>query len=248
MAGGFGSTVDKYVDETFRNSSYEHSFYPKALKTKGKEAAEAELRKWVEASHLYPVADALPPIVMGLSRLLEVEPNVPVKKFGYTNHSFFPFPCGVSEDCYGIAVKNPEVRTQSKGTDVFSPWGELGITSFVVVIDPLWPECNSVVLMLPIRDDEKGTENRHGFVAVILDRKGRMTSELHELYFYKQGAQNFAFGAGRPFEIQKSSGGRPCSQVGFPGAREFIASRLGYSLSTCRMLPTSWASSTSTEY
>ncbi|MGB4762147.1 MAG: hypothetical protein WBP12_02185 [Candidatus Saccharimonas sp.] len=229
--GGFGNTVEEYLDNVFRNHREDRTFYSRILKEEGKEAAEAKLAEWAEDNHDHRVADALAPIVVSLSRLLEVEHrNISVKQFDKTDRSIFPFPYQASRFSYGIAVTNPEVPgcgcTQAKGAEVFSLWGELGITSFVVVIDPLQPENNSLVLMLPIRDDKKGNENRHGFVAVVMSRDGSIRSEVKEVYLYKNAAEHLAFGGVQPFGVSTASGGSPCGYVGFPGAQEFITSSL----------------------
>ncbi len=231
MTGRFSNTVEKYLDETFRSDSDNHSFYSRILKEEGREAAEARLIEWAKVNNDHRVADALAPIVASLSRLLEVEHgNISVKQFDKTGRSIFPFPYRASRESYGIAVTNPEVPgcgcTQAKGAEVFSPQGELGITSFVVVIDPLKPENNSLVLMLPIRDNKKGNENRHGFVAVVMSRDGSIRSEVKEVLLYKDAAEHLAFGGDQPFGVSMASGGSPCGYVGFPGAQEFITSSL----------------------
>lgn len=231
MAGRFSNTIEQYLDE-FRNSEYPN-FYTQALEAEGEEVAEARLLDWAKTMCDQRVADALAPIITSLSQLLEVEHrNIEVKRFDKPEHPILPFPYKSSEHTFAIAVTNPEVPgcgcAQAKGADKFSLWGELGITSFVVIIDPLKPEYNSLVLMLPLRDIKKGNENRHGFVTVSLSRDGKMGSTSNELFFYKGAAEHLAFGGDeKPYRVWGSQGGGPCDYVGFPGAQEYITSSLG---------------------
>ena len=232
MTGRFSNTVEEYLDKTFRNDNEDRTFYSRILKEEGKKAAEADLLDWAKTMHDHRVADAIAPIVMSLSQLLEVEHrNIKVKRFDKPQHSIFPFPYGSSERTFAIAITNPEVPgcgcTQPEAVGKFSLWGELGITSFVVVIDPQKPEYNSLVLMLPLRDIKKGNENRHGFVTVSLSRDGEMSSTSKELYFYKDAAEHLAFGGHEPYGVWEVQGGGPCDFVGFPGAQEYITSSLG---------------------
>jgi hypothetical protein len=219
----FDSTVDKYLDETFRSGDRE-TFYSSTLEKEGLEAAEAELAEWAKREHDHRVADALEPIVDAIACVLDTgHRNVWAMRFEKNNT--FPFPYGASDDVYGIVLYNPEVPgcgcSQPKGTYVFSKYGELGITSFVVIIDPLRPEVNAIVLMLPIRDISPG---RSGFVAVVLSRNGDISSVRHELYLYDHAAENLAFGGNQSYGGDVSLGGW---YVGFPGAQEYIASNIG---------------------
>jgi hypothetical protein len=230
IGGEFGNIVEAYLDETFRNSNRE-TFYARTLKEEGHEAAEAELIEWAMVMHDHRVADALEPIVNGIAHVLDTTHHaVNGERFVKTDNSLFPFPYRSSRETYGIVLYNLEVPgcgcTQPKGFDKFSKWGELGITSFVVIIDPLRPEENSVVLMLPIRGTRENGEKRNGFVAVVMRRNGEIRSVLKEVQLYSNAAEHLAFGGNQAFGVMEASGGSPCNHVGFPGAQEYITSNL----------------------
>lgn len=223
----FDSTVDKYLDETFRSGNRD-TFYSKTLEEEGLEAAEAELAEWATRNSDPRVGNALAPIVDAIACVLETgHRNVAATWF--MKNDLFPFPYYTSNGAFGVVLYNPSVPgcgcSQPAGTGTFSRYGELGITSFVVIVDPARPEENTVVLMLPIRDTN---EKQDGFVAVMLRRNGEIEAERREIKLYENAMEQMAFGNSRPpFSTQWCKGGSPSDYVGFPGAQEYITSRLG---------------------
>lgn len=229
-AGKFNSTVEEFLDSTFRGDDPD-TFYARTLREEGKEAAEQQLIELAKTRWSDRVADALAPIVAAIAQLATVQHrNVKVRSFVKTDDSFFPFPYRSSRNTFAIAVTNPEIPgcgcNQPKGSDKFGRYGELGITSYVVVIDPADSEHNCVVLMLPIRKDRDSETPSNGFVSLVMGRNGRMASARKEVYLYRDSAEHLAFGGEGGMGMSSAEGGAPCQYVGFPGAQEFITSSL----------------------
>lgn len=226
-AGEFDNAIEQYLDDNFR-SLIRDTFYSQTLKEEGKEVAEAALHEWATVRTSQEVADSLAPIAASLAQLARVcHQEVSVKVLAKTDKSMFPFPRKSSHSTFAIVVNNPIVLgcacNQPRGAHKFSPHGELGITSYVVVIDPFDQRNNSIVLMLPVRDEKPG---QNGAVALILSRNGTMESRVFDVILYKNGAESLVFGIDQPYRVSSISGASPCQFVGFPGAQEYITSSL----------------------
>lgn len=228
----FASTLDTWIEDTFRTGPRAaETFYGTTLAKSGREAAEAQLMEWIQRDHRREIADSLTPIAQGMLKVMQADHrNV---KVGFTtafDRTLFPTPYKAGPHAKLISLYNPEIPgcgcNQPAGASDFGVYGRLGLQAIAVAIDPERPEANELTLVLPIRNAPAGTD---GYVAVQLDRTGHSIGDQRTMNFYRGAALSSALGImGNDSIIMygTASGGVTDDWIGFPGAMDYIASRL----------------------
>lgn len=227
--GHFASTVERCSAALLEEPNADTD-YCQELEKNGKAAAESLILESALLQFNPQIGDAVAPIVASVVRLIDSQSSgIKVNVFPFVKYSYFPFSYKSSPETFGIAISNPEMGgcgcTEPRNSDKFGMYGDLGITSFAIAIDPLNAENNRLVLMLPIRR-ERADVVCDGFTAVVIGCDGSMYARTCDFILWNGYAEGRAFGINEPLEPAICGGGSISKRVGFPGAEEYIASSL----------------------
>ncbi len=219
-SNALASQYELCIERHIRNGD---SFYHSILAKQGQEAADAALVSFNRSSRMSDYAAALAPVARGMLALslacsdciqvVEVDDGAEGKQFVMLNQ---------------IAKSSSSVSLP--GEDDWGPSGRLGLKALKLKarLNHEQEVFAELGLVLPLRS-AGGSSNADGYVIVNIDLKGYTNTRRREPELVKNGYLKYELGlvgAEHVFDCLEKHGGFFDTAVGFPGAKDYLATAL----------------------
>jgi hypothetical protein len=233
--GDLASRYDVFVEVNIRSSSSD-SFYTKIVAEQGVEAAEAALQEWNKIRRMSDYALLVEPVARGMMALASVDCETEtelVRLIDITRDSPFPHHYQLREGKMVVLINQGAPGCgcmQPRGSDVFAPWGRLGINAVVISFDDNDSAATELGVVLPVRgyDNIDPALRKSGFTVATVNLQGSIDADT-----FIPGEEDPDFmmkmlglADGRIPRNMLSSGGHFDDAVGFPGATDYLANNL----------------------
>ena len=186
--GVFASTVEDYIESTFRRGDKE-TFYAQTRAKKGRAAAERELTEW--AKPRFALAAAIEPIVKGIIALAKVWPEslVDITDCKSYLHSRINDKHGFRRRFVAFNAEAPGCGCeQPKGSFVFGPYGELGLIAVIFEVGRTYRgPLAELKLVLPAWGKAQSAPQKGEIVLAGFDTTGHDSGDKLSPYVLKDG-------------------------------------------------------------
>ncbi len=160
------------------------------------------------------IGQALPFVITRLSTLLLARyGSIEITKIARKKEVDFPFDSRSSIESYALKIPNLGGRECSCVESVrlirFSQRDDAGILDFIVIIDPKYPQYNSLMLVLARKGADRNRRFQNSFSAVTTTRTGAVLTVVRTVSLYPDAAARHAFAIGEPYQASTMSSLKP---------------------------------------
>ena len=238
--GAFASQI-QVSTRTFRDNNIS---YAETLAAEGWETAELWLAETMMRRHYDTYSSCIEPIVRGIVALAKAKDDSLVDITACTTRMYTSINAqnGPRSKFIVFNTEAPEYNcVQSAGSDIFGPYGELGLRA--VILETGYKYDNRLLaelsLVLPAWGTGLGAPGHGDFVVAKLDTTGYSVGDRYRPYVYTDEGATEEFTDSAAFlkhllgmklinqQVSYSVTGSSINQViGFPGAEDYLAAKL----------------------
>ncbi len=225
-----GRLVSRYEDGLEKQRRYSDSSYRQIVQTSGREAAEKMLQDVDKIHHISMFASLLVPIVQGLANLSRIDDRTFVMTLKGREHIY-----GMRQHLGSViffnATNTPDCGcVQSKGADVFSVYGRLGLQAITLTVGTHQEGgsyANLGIVFLPsCIAKNSDSHQKNGYKVFSIDLFGYTNWSQHiPSLISPMSYLKYTFGVCTADDLigySKTSGGHADDLLGFPGAYDYL--------------------------